>query len=135
MVAERSLRSRRQPAPFVSSRVMVAVRPELAEIAVRLRGDAPGVRGVALVERLLSEGGSPLHGGSVSALRQPADALARRASGAEHEPDPPKLLASVCLWRAGHANSFERYGSVRDLRLGDGRVPLKSPGRARVGQS
>ena len=68
-VAERSLRSP-QPPPFSSGRVIVAVRPELAEIAARLREDAPGVRGVALVERLLSEGGSPLHGGSVSALRQ-----------------------------------------------------------------
>ena len=68
--AERSLGSRYQPARFVSSRVIVAVAPELAEIAARLREDAPGVRGVALVERLLSEGGSALHGGSVSALRQ-----------------------------------------------------------------
>jgi hypothetical protein len=70
MLAERSVGSRYEPAPFGSSRVIVAVRSELAEIAARLREDAPGVRGVALVERLLSEGGSALHGGSVSALRQ-----------------------------------------------------------------
>jgi hypothetical protein len=68
-VAERSLTSR-QPPRFHNARVIVAVRPELAEIATRLREDAPGVRGVALVERLLSEGGSPPHGGSVGALRQ-----------------------------------------------------------------
>jgi hypothetical protein len=68
-VAERSLRSH-QPPPFFSGRVIVAVHAELAEIAERLREDAPGVRGVALVERLLSEGGSPLHGGSVAALRE-----------------------------------------------------------------
>jgi hypothetical protein len=69
-VAERSLATPHQPAPFISSRVIVAVRTELAEISARLREEAPGVRGVALVERLLSEGGSPLHGASVSALRQ-----------------------------------------------------------------
>jgi hypothetical protein len=70
MLAERSLGSRYQPAPFGSSRVIVSVRSELAEISARLREDAPGVRGVALVERLLSEGGSALHGASPSALRQ-----------------------------------------------------------------
>jgi hypothetical protein len=70
MLAERSLGARYQPAPFGSSRVIVAVAPELAEIAARLRDEAPGVRGVALVERLLSEGGSALHGGSLSELRQ-----------------------------------------------------------------
>jgi hypothetical protein len=69
-VAERPLTSPHQPAPLSNSRVILAARPQLAEIAARLREEAPGVRGVALVERLLSEGGSPLHGGSVSALRQ-----------------------------------------------------------------
>jgi hypothetical protein len=69
-VAERSLRSPHQPAGFFNARVILAVRAELVDISARLREDAPGVRGVALVERLLSEGGSPLHGGSVSALRQ-----------------------------------------------------------------
>jgi hypothetical protein len=69
-VAESPFRSPHQPAPFLNSRVIRAVRPELADVSARLRDDAPGVRGVALVERLLREGGSPLHGGSVSALRQ-----------------------------------------------------------------
>jgi hypothetical protein len=69
-VAERSLRSPHQPATFFNARVILAARPELADISARLRKDAPGVRGVALLERLLSEGGSPLHGRSVSALRQ-----------------------------------------------------------------
>lgn len=69
MIAERSSRPH-QPPPFFNGRVILAVRPGLMEISARLREDNPGVRGVALVERLLSEGGSPLHGGSVSALRQ-----------------------------------------------------------------
>ena len=68
--AARSLGSRYQPHPLLNARVVRAVRPELAEIAGRLRENAPGVRGIALVERLLSEGGSPLHGGSVDELRQ-----------------------------------------------------------------
>jgi hypothetical protein len=69
-VAERSLECRYEPCPLLNARVVAAVRPELAEIAGRLREGTPGVRGVALVERLLSEGGSALHGPSASALRQ-----------------------------------------------------------------
>lgn len=71
-VAEHSLESGPLPLPLplLSARVIVAVRPELVQVAQRLREDAPGVRGVALVERLLTEGRSPLHGGSVDDLRR-----------------------------------------------------------------
>lgn len=69
-VAERSLRSPFEPRPPFDVAVIAAGRDDLAEISARLRQDAPGVRGVALVERLLIEGGSPLHGDNVTALRQ-----------------------------------------------------------------
>lgn len=69
-VTERALKSPHSPSPPYNVAVIAAARKDLADISARLREGAPGVRGVALVERLLSEGGSPLYGGSVSALRQ-----------------------------------------------------------------
>ena len=70
LAAERSLESGQLPLPLLSARMIVAARPELIQVAERLREDAPGVRGVALVERLLSEGRSPLRGGSAGELRR-----------------------------------------------------------------
>jgi hypothetical protein len=51
-------------------RVVRSVAPELRAIAERLLAPAPAVQGVALVERLLRNGGSPLYGSEVEQLRR-----------------------------------------------------------------
>lgn len=58
------------PRPLCDVRVIRAVAPELSQIASLLRGAQPSVRGVALVEWLLSSAGTPLYGASAEALRQ-----------------------------------------------------------------
>lgn len=55
--------------PLTDVRVIRATAPELAEVAALLRSD-PTVRGVALVERLLTGPNTPLYGNDVEPLRQ-----------------------------------------------------------------
>jgi hypothetical protein len=63
----------RRPAPaalpMVRPSVAAAVLAELAAITALLRSGRPGLRGVAFVERLLTDGDSPLYGEDASALR------------------------------------------------------------------
>jgi hypothetical protein len=56
------------PLPMVRSSVAAAVLAELAAVTACLRS-GPGLRGVALVERLLTDGESPLYGEDATALR------------------------------------------------------------------
>jgi hypothetical protein len=55
---------------IVAPSVVAKVRPELARVAVLLRGDGPSVRGVAAAERLVCDGTSSLYGRDVEVLRQ-----------------------------------------------------------------
>jgi hypothetical protein len=48
--------------PLFRVGVVAAVDRELAEVAVRLREERVGVRGVAMLERLITDGTSPLYG-------------------------------------------------------------------------
>jgi hypothetical protein len=56
--------------PLLHSRVVRSVVPELHELARLLRADAAPVRGVALVEWLLTSGESPLYGPQRQHLRE-----------------------------------------------------------------
>jgi hypothetical protein len=56
--------------PMVWPWVAAAVAAELGVVAELLRGARPGPRGVAFAERLLTDGGSPLYGQDVVALRE-----------------------------------------------------------------
>jgi hypothetical protein len=62
----------RHPAarPIFYVRVIPEVAPELCQVALLLRSDAPCVRGVAAVEWLLTSPASPLYGVDVEPLRQ-----------------------------------------------------------------
>jgi hypothetical protein len=56
--------------PVWDVRVLATVAPQLREIAGLLNADAPAIRGVALVDWLISDGQSPLYGRSVEPLRE-----------------------------------------------------------------
>ena len=56
--------------PMVRPGVAAAVLAELAAVAALLRSERPGLRGVALAERLLTDGASPLYGQDIGALRE-----------------------------------------------------------------
>jgi len=56
--------------PVFSVRVVRSVAPELGAIAERLLAAAPGLQGVALIEQLIRNGGSPLYGSDVEPLRR-----------------------------------------------------------------
>jgi hypothetical protein len=56
--------------PFFDVRVIRKVAMELQDVASQLRDAAPGVRGVAEVELLLTSAGTPLYGAEVEPLRQ-----------------------------------------------------------------
>jgi hypothetical protein len=58
------------PLPMVRPWVAAAVAAELSCVAALLRGTSPGLRGVALAQLLLTDGGSPLYGNDVVALRE-----------------------------------------------------------------
>jgi hypothetical protein len=49
--------------------VLAAVEPQLRELARSLHADGAGVRGVALLDRLITSGSSPLYGARVEPLR------------------------------------------------------------------
>ena len=56
--------------PLFSVRVVAGVENELARIAARLRAGPVGVRGVAMLERLLTQGTSAFYGSDIHALRE-----------------------------------------------------------------
>jgi hypothetical protein len=56
--------------PLFNRRVLDSVAPALRTVSVLLRSEFVDVRGVALTERLLTAGGSPLYGRDVDRLRQ-----------------------------------------------------------------
>jgi hypothetical protein len=56
--------------PLLSAPVMRAVRRELEDVAAQVDGEAPSVAGLALLERLVRNGASPLYGEDATALRQ-----------------------------------------------------------------
>jgi hypothetical protein len=57
------------PLPMMRAGVAAAVLAELGAVGALLRSPCPGIRGVALAERLLTDGASPLYGQDVEALR------------------------------------------------------------------
>jgi hypothetical protein len=72
-VANSAERGRADPGPagsLVRTHVRRPVASELREIALLLRGKSAPIRGVALVEWLLTAGDSPLYGPLVGPLRQ-----------------------------------------------------------------
>jgi len=56
--------------PMVCPWVAAPVAGQLRVVAELLRGACPGLRGVALARRLLTDGDSPLYGRDVEALRE-----------------------------------------------------------------
>ena len=56
--------------PLFRVHVVRAVAPELADIASLLRSESPALRGIAITERLLSDGCSPLYGDDAEQLRR-----------------------------------------------------------------
>jgi hypothetical protein len=60
--------------PLYSHHVLAGVQLQLRDVARSLRADGRGVRGVALLDRLITSGSSPLYGRRVGPLR---DELAR----------------------------------------------------------
>jgi hypothetical protein len=67
-------RSRGRQRPIYNARVLKAVKPELRGVAARLRDSGADLRGVALLDRLVTSGSSPLYGNAIGPLR---DELAR----------------------------------------------------------
>ena len=64
------------PAPVYLPRVVRETEPEIRRLAALLRGEPCGARGVALVERLLRDGLSPLYGDDARPLREELRRLA-----------------------------------------------------------
>jgi hypothetical protein len=56
--------------PLYKLRVVAAVDADLAVVIRLLRSEQASVRGVALAERLVTDGVSPLYGNQISALRE-----------------------------------------------------------------
>ena len=69
-IAGRPLPGPRGSRPLFTARVIRPLAAQLSEIAGLLREGSPEVRGVALVERLLISGGSPLYGTNIDLLRE-----------------------------------------------------------------
>jgi hypothetical protein len=69
-VAGRPLPGLPSSRPLFTTRVIRPLAAQLSEIAGLLRDGSPEVRGVALVERLLTSGGSPLYGTNIDLLRE-----------------------------------------------------------------
>jgi hypothetical protein len=55
--------------PIYHPRVLAAVEPELRDVAARLRAGGVDLRGVALLDRLVTSGFSPLYGEETGPLR------------------------------------------------------------------
>jgi len=62
-------RRRDRQRPIYNLRVLAAVEPQLRAVAARLRDGGVDVRGVALLERLVTSGSSPLYGEETEPLR------------------------------------------------------------------
>ena len=56
--------------PIHSRRVLTAAEPDLRGVVTRLRAGGGELRGVALLDRLITSGASPLYGESVDPLRE-----------------------------------------------------------------
>jgi hypothetical protein len=69
-IAEHPCARATQPRPLFDALVVRAVVPQLHEIARLLRSESPALRGVALVEHLVTSGTSPLYGADLEPLRQ-----------------------------------------------------------------
>jgi len=63
--------------PLYSIRVLAAAAAELREITLLLRSGQPTIRGVALTERLITDGMSPLYGDEPNALREEVHRICR----------------------------------------------------------
>lgn len=55
--------------PFYRSHVLAAVEPQLLDVARLLDAEGAGVRGIAMLDRLITSGTSPLYGSRVEPLR------------------------------------------------------------------
>jgi hypothetical protein len=73
-IATRKPRRGERQRPIYSREVMTATEAQLRGVAARLRAGGGELRGVALVDRLITSGASPLYGERVGPLR---DELAR----------------------------------------------------------
>jgi hypothetical protein len=56
--------------PIFDRRLIMAAAPELATIARLLRDDTAGLRGIAIAQQLLTQGGSPLYRSNLRLLRE-----------------------------------------------------------------
>jgi hypothetical protein len=61
---------RERQRPIHSRRVLTAAEPDLRGVVTRLRAGGGELRGVALLDRLITSGASPLYGESVDPLRE-----------------------------------------------------------------
>lgn len=62
-------RPRERQRPIYNPRVLAAVEPQMRHVAARLRDGGVDLRGVALLDRLVTSGTSPLYGDSACSLR------------------------------------------------------------------
>jgi hypothetical protein len=68
-LAAMPVQRRERQRPICSRRVLAAVEPQLRDTAARLRAGGVELRGVALLDRLVTSGSSPLYGQEIGALR------------------------------------------------------------------
>jgi hypothetical protein len=69
-LAAMPVQRRERQRPICSRRVLAAVGPQLLDAAARLRAGGGELRGVALLDRLITSGASPLYGERVGPLRE-----------------------------------------------------------------
>jgi len=67
---------RERQRPMYSQRVLAAVEPHLRDVAERLRAGDVEVRGVALLEHLVTDGASPLYGAEIGSFETSSRAAA-----------------------------------------------------------
>jgi hypothetical protein len=65
---ELAMRGARPVRPLFSVRVVRAAAPELTRVATLVRGDRAGLPGIAMAERLVTNGCSPLYGEDLGLL-------------------------------------------------------------------
>jgi hypothetical protein len=68
-LAAMPVQRRERQRPICSRRVLAGVASELRDIAARLRAGGVNLRGVALLDHLVTSGSSPLYGEEIGALR------------------------------------------------------------------
>jgi hypothetical protein len=81
--------------PVFSARVIRSVEPELRAIAERLCAGEPPVQGVALIERLVHDGASPLYGSEVDPLRRELGRSRYLLQDTRHRPAVTSSSSSV----------------------------------------